>query len=156
MMKTIRLLMITSDIFLCFYDCPNRLLLAYLLQSNSRLLVACRRYSLAEPNYGPLMFRCKEFLTSSAKEVGMSHLSKWMVFIHRWFTDQSTCVHLKLREMHSYITMPFCITQIKDDIVIWRLNCPNKRLFQNLLVPWENGLQMEFYLTTNSKMLLRL
>ena len=62
--------MLTSNAFLVFHDCGNPRMLALLLQSNVTLFDVCRRYASAEPNYGPLMFRCKEFYTSPSKEVG--------------------------------------------------------------------------------------
>ena len=62
--------MLTSDAFLAFHDCGRPRTLALLLQSNVTLFDVCRRYASAEPNYGPLMFRCKEFFTSPSKEVG--------------------------------------------------------------------------------------
>ena len=62
--------MLTSNAFLVFHDCGNPRLLALLLQSNITLFDVCRRFASAEPNYGPLMFRCKEFFTSPSTEVG--------------------------------------------------------------------------------------
>ena len=71
--------MLTSDMFLRFHDCPDPLLLMHLLQSNPTILAACRHYAMAEPNYGPLMFRCKEFLTSPAKEVCLMMMMMMMM-----------------------------------------------------------------------------
>ena len=62
-------MLLSSEQFLQFHDCPNVDALASLLLSNPRILGFIHRSSFSSPNYGPLWFRCKEEWTYSSKEI---------------------------------------------------------------------------------------
>ena len=75
--EAIRLAVITSDVFLVFHQASSHLLLSHLLRSLTDLVYFIKRAAYFQPNYGPLWFRCQEFLSSSPKEVRLrspSHL----------------------------------------------------------------------------------
>ena len=125
--------MLSSDLFLSFYKCPNRHLLASLLQSNATLMFLCRRYALTEPNYGPLMFRCKEFLTFKGSKDNLEFI------ICRCFIVPLVCVRWKLHQMLHYITRHFCVVQM-------RLNKNRTSQYRFLLfslhIVWERVLRL--------------
>ena len=62
-------MMICSDRFLALHSISNPGILASILCSYTPILHFIKRYSFYDPNYGPLWFRCKEFLLAPAKEV---------------------------------------------------------------------------------------
>ena len=64
-------MMIISDPFLHFHSIKQPRLLAAILCSYTPILHVIKRYSFYDPNYGPVWFRCKEFLLAPAKEVSM-------------------------------------------------------------------------------------
>lgn len=66
-------MMICSDTFLALHSIPNPSVLAYILSSYTPVLHFIKRFSFYNPNYGPLWFRCKEFLLAPAKEVIDDH-----------------------------------------------------------------------------------
>ena len=69
--EALRLAIITSDAFLMFHQIQSPYRLACLLRSLPSIVFFMKRSSYYQPNYGPLWFRCQEFITSSPKEVGI-------------------------------------------------------------------------------------
>lgn len=64
-------MMITSNEFFLFHSCSDLPLFISLLESNPKLPSLLKRMSYFDPNYGPLWFRCRDFLLAGAKEVGV-------------------------------------------------------------------------------------
>lgn len=67
----IRLLMLSSDVFLAFHDCSSNML-AFLLQTTPCLVPYLRRSALYIPNYGPLWYRCCSDRLAPSMEVLVS------------------------------------------------------------------------------------
>ena len=67
----IRLLMLSSDVFLTFHDCSSNML-ALLLQTIPCLMPYLHRCALYIPNYGPLWYRCCSDRLAPSMEVLVS------------------------------------------------------------------------------------
>ena len=67
--EALRLTLLTSDLFLALHKPSSPFYLSTILRSYPMILFHIKRSSYYQPNYGPLWFRCQEYITSSPKEV---------------------------------------------------------------------------------------
>lgn len=93
--EALRLAIITSDVFLAFHNSQSPFHLTYVLRSMPSIVFFMKRSSYFQPNYGPLWFRCQEYITSSPKEVIVSE-----------FLNSRLCTELTILLLEKSLEMP--------------------------------------------------
>lgn len=93
--QAIRLAVLSSDHFLEFHSISSSLHLSLLLRSYNVMTFIMKRCSFFEPNYGPLWFRCQEFVLSSPKEVYLKDVNNAQILYRSFHITVIEIAHNK-------------------------------------------------------------
>ena len=113
--------MLSSNTFLRFWDCPDKLLLSSFLLSTPSLYSFTRIAVYSNPNYGPMWYRCQSGLLSSMQETFIhavrmcaltlaQHSEMYYDAIRRSAREKAT------EENNKQTELSFCFSQLSQGI----------------------------------------